>query len=432
MAKDFKSKPPLTYSKCRFGIKQRIPRLLKSAIQEPFVRVSLYLTFVLLGLLYIFYRRNVLDARMRSVLGLSLYSPPGLAIALFVCVFVYLDLKRLANGIQCQTKKADVFSGSAIVITGASSGIGLSLLKQCIAWGASHIYVGVRNTDKMGEALKKVAQELYPNDQHKRDNLEVNVVKIFKLDLASLASVANFVKELTLKTQDIKMNYLVNNAGIGVFDSAHQLYDSNDCEIRFSTNFLGHYYLTDLLFDKIIKDSTTVINVSSLMHFFAGADKADSYFEFDRFKKPEDFDKNKQMYTKHSAAEFYGLSKLANVLHAKYLTLRFVENRHTSAIAVSVHPGCVSTGIWRYVPGLTKLMQFAMKDAHSGAQTILHLMTSEHKDIVKGGYYADCRLTSPSVESNDEIYMHQLIYTATQFVNKYLTANNIAIKPKIR
>ena len=81
--------------------------------------------------------------------------------------------------------------GRTIVVTGATSGIGLQTARILAAFGA-HVVLAVRNPDK-GEA---VARELTGSTEVRR------------LDVSDLASVRRFAKETG------PVDVLVNNAGI--------------------------------------------------------------------------------------------------------------------------------------------------------------------------------------------------------------------------
>lgn len=68
------------------------------------------------------------------------------------------------------------FKGQTIIVTGASSGLGLEACKHLVRMGASQIILACRNIDKANTAVKTVqATTTCPS----------NVLKVWELDLNS-------------------------------------------------------------------------------------------------------------------------------------------------------------------------------------------------------------------------------------------------------
>jgi len=88
-----------------------------------------------------------------------------------------------------------------VVITGASSGIGVENARALYANGAV-VYMPVRNTEKG----KKVADDILSTETSTPGKLEV-----MQMDLDSLDSVTDFAKAFLKK--ESKLNLLINNAG---------------------------------------------------------------------------------------------------------------------------------------------------------------------------------------------------------------------------
>ncbi len=122
-----------------------------------------------------------------------------------------------------------------IIITGASSGIGLEATKILVSSGSFHVVMACRNLKK-SQALAEEIQETTG-----KNNLEV-----MELDVGSFDSVRNFVKEF--KTKSYALKALVNNAGI--LSSKFEL-SKDGYELVFATNHLGHFLLTHLLLDEL-------------------------------------------------------------------------------------------------------------------------------------------------------------------------------------
>lgn len=69
-----------------------------------------------------------------------------------------------------------------------------------------------------------------------------------ELDLASLASIRKFV--MNFKKKELPLHILVNNAGIMIPPYSKT---EDGFELQFGVNHLGHFALTNLLLDDLIK-----------------------------------------------------------------------------------------------------------------------------------------------------------------------------------
>ena len=69
-----------------------------------------------------------------------------------------------------------------------------------------------------------------------------------ELDLASLASIWKFV--MNFKKKGLPLHILVNNAGIMIPPYSKT---EDGFELQFGVNHLGHFALTNLLLDDLIK-----------------------------------------------------------------------------------------------------------------------------------------------------------------------------------
>lgn len=192
-------------------------------------------------------------------------------------------------------------SGTTVVLTGATSGIGRATAVALAATGA-HLVLGVRDTDK-GAAL---AAEL-PGAHEVR-----------ALDLADLASVRRFA-ERTIGPVDV----LVNNAGV----SSSTLQSTRDgFELQFGTNHLGHFLLTTLLLPHI---TGRVVTVASQAERASRLDLADLNWHRREFR----------------GQRAYADSKLANVLFTAELDRR-LRAAGSPVRAMAAHPGLVVTAIY--------------------------------------------------------------------------------------
>lgn len=274
------------------------------------------------------------------------------------------------------TSSVDLRSLTAI-ITGATSGIGAETARVLAERGA-RLVLPARNK-KAAEETKARIQSEFPGAE----------VLIMQLDLSSLSSVRNFVREF--ESIDLPLNLLINNAG--KFSHNHAV-SEDGIEMTFATNYLGHFLLTKLLLNKMIETAKTsgvegrIVNVSSSIH---------GWFSGDLIPYLGHITRNKSDYDATCA---YAISKLANILHTKELANR-LQGMEANVSVNCVHPGIVRTRLTRDREGfLTDLVFFLtsklLKTIPQAAATTCYVATHARMNGISGKYFADCNEASPS------------------------------------
>ncbi len=263
--------------------------------------------------------------------------------------------------------------GKTVVITGASSGIGLETARALAAKGAAVTMV-VRSQER-GEAAIANIRSGVP-DAH---------IDLVLADLYSLAEVRRAGAELRAKHPVIDV--LVNNAGL--IHRAREL-TVDGYEKTFALNHLAAFLLTYELRAQIIG---RVVTVSSAGHRYA------------RF----DWDDLATMRTWKGEIGVYGASKLCNIWFAREASRRFAAASVTSN---SLHPGPVATsfgqsGSWLFKYG-TRIVRPFLLTASEGARTSVYLASSPEVAGVTGEYFAKCKVTQPSGRARDDASARRL------------------------
>lgn len=130
-----------------------------------------------------------------------------------------------------------------------------------------------------------------------------------------MSSVLKCIEELQeLKSIDV----LINNAGIMALPI--QTFTSDGYEKHMAVNHLGHFLLTNGIFNLLEKNSR-IINISSAAHTIGKLNNQMSLLE----------NMKSQDYNPWIA---YGSSKLANILFTKALA-----KRYSNIISLTCHPG---------------------------------------------------------------------------------------------
>ncbi|GFG06202.1 short-chain dehydrogenase TIC 32, chloroplastic [Aspergillus udagawae] len=160
---------------------------------------------------------------------------------------------------------------SSILITGASSGIGIETAKTLFATGAT-LYLTARNLNKAKKALG--------------DMVSSPRVHLLELDLESLASVRACAAEVLSKTKTL--NVFIANAGVMATPEGRT---KDGFETQFGTNYLSHFLLFLLLRPALLAAATPqansrVILLSSLAHRYSEVvfDNLNLDGEYDRWR----------------------------------------------------------------------------------------------------------------------------------------------------
>ncbi len=198
-------------------------------------------------------------------------------------------------------------TGKVIVITGANSGLGLECATLFAGKGAT-VVMAVRTLAK-GETAKADILKLHPRA----------ALDVMKLDVGDLSSVREFAAAFKAKYD--RLDILLNNAGVMAIPRQET---PDGFEMQLGVNHLGHFALTGLLLDVIVKTPQARIhNVTSSANYTGS-------IHFDDLN-------SKQSYGRWAA---YGQSKLANVFFTFELHKRLTAAGFDTIVNTS-HPGLV-------------------------------------------------------------------------------------------
>lgn len=262
-------------------------------------------------------------------------------------------------------------SGRIIIVTGSSSGIGYESAR-ILANKNGEVIIAVRNKAKGEKAVQKI----------KSQNPDANI-KVMILDLANLESVNEFAAEFN--QQYYRLDLLINNAGVMIPPYSKTV---DGFELQFGTNHLGHFVLTALLFDILVKTKDSrIVNVSSAAHKYGKLNFADLNWE-------------KRKYSPWSA---YGDSKIANL----YFTYALAERIDRAGLDIKVtaaHPGWTATDLQRHSGLFEYLNQFFAMKQEQGALTTLRAAIdpeAQNKDYFGPDGWMEWKGYPVKVKSND-------------------------------
>jgi NAD(P)-dependent dehydrogenase (short-subunit alcohol dehydrogenase family) len=205
---------------------------------------------------------------------------------------------------------------STILITGTSQGIGHALTRLLLINGYS--VIGTNTTGI--------------------DNINENNYKSFALDLSNIDSIAAFEKKLQI--ENIKIDILINNAGIGP-DLDFELPEAISFKKTFDVNVTGTTFFTEQML-QFLNVGGKIVNISSKMGSIDVCEKNDSVA--------------------------YRMSKAALNMYTKILSNRLAGKQ----LIASVHPGWVRTNI-------SKSNINGRLSPEESAQKIFEFMSSDFK-----------------------------------------------------
>ena len=267
--------------------------------------------------------------------------------------------------------------GKTILVTGATSGLGLEAAVALAGRGARVLLVG-RDPARTAAAVATVEARSGTTG-----------VSSFLCDFASQAEIRRLAAAVLARHD--RLHVLLNNAG-GVNKRRRVTVDG--IERTFAVNHLGYFLLTHLLRDRLVASAPArVVTVASIGHRRGTLDFADLGYE-----------------RGYRIMRAYARSKLANVLFAAELARRLAGTGVTSN---SLHPGAVATHIWSGAPTWAKplihlLLRPRFLSAAEGAETLVQLAASPQLAGVTGQYFEKGAPVAPAPLAQDEALARRL------------------------
>ncbi|PBC28255.1 Retinol dehydrogenase [Apis cerana cerana] len=179
-----------------------------------------------------------------------------------------------------------------------------------------------------------------------------------KLDLSSFASVREFAQQIN--REEDRLDVLIHNAGTAQLFK--KMVTEDGLEMTMATNQYGPFLLTHLL-------------IGGKLYVFARLNL------------------NNVNPTTSLPGYLYYVSKYANIV----FSLELARRLEGSGVTVNcLHPGLISTGIWKAVPPpfswiLNTLLNTLSKTVEQGAQTTIYLAVSDEVNEISGKFFKDCK-----------------------------------------
>lgn len=259
--------------------------------------------------------------------------------------------------------------GKTVVVTGASSGIGLEVAEALAREGASLVLIS-RDPVRGEAALERIVGSGSSRP------------RLLLADLSRQDDVRRLAGELLDSTP--RIDVLVNNAG-AMYRAREVTVDG--IERTFALNHMAYFLLTNLLLARLAESGPArVVSVASRAH-----------------RGPIDFD-DLQAEHGYNGVRAYQQSKLANILFTRALARRL---RGMNVTANCLHPGDVRSNFFKGVGGWVEMVSAVAYpiigiSAAAGAKTAVYLASSAEAGGISGEYFVKCKIAQPRREARDD------------------------------
>ncbi|GBM12753.1 Retinol dehydrogenase 11 [Araneus ventricosus] len=270
--------------------------------------------------------------------------------------------------------------GKTVIITGGSAGLGKETALDLAARGAK-IILACRDVEKGKVAAVDIQKQVQ----------NANTI-VRHLDLASLSSIRRFAEGILMTEPYIHV--LINNAGVA---ACPRLKTIEGFDMQFGVNYLGHFFLTNLLLERIKESAPArIINIGSIAHILGKIHFSDIHLE-----------------RGYNSALAYCHSKLAAVLFTRELAKNL---KGTGVTTYCVDPGPTNTGIFRNVFSKVSCIAYPFsacksvmsKSPKKGVQTIIYCAVEGSIAEESGLYYCGCRKIQPSSRARNDVLAKRL------------------------
>jgi dehydrogenase/reductase SDR family member 12 len=247
--------------------------------------------------------------------------------------------------------------GKVVLVTGASSGLGLAAAEGFARLGAT-VWLVVRSPERGEQARVRIVERSGNGDVH-----------VGVCDLSELESVRQFAGRFG--GQASRLDVLVNNAG--VMTEARDV-SPDGIELTLATNVVGPFLLTNLLIPLLEESAPArVINVSSGGMYTQKLRVDDLQSERGEFE----------------GAKVYARSKRAQVILTEIWAEQFAGTR---VVVHSMHPGWSDTpGLRSSLPRFYTVTRRLLRTPAQGADTIVWLGADAEPGRSSGRFWHDRR-----------------------------------------
>jgi dehydrogenase/reductase SDR family protein 12 len=252
-------------------------------------------------------------------------------------------------------------SGKTVLVTGATSGLGLAACEGFARLGAD-VILGARDPERGERARARVAE-----------HADGGETRLELCDLAQLSSVRELAERMNATAG--RLDVLVHNAG--VMPDERTVTDDG-IELTFAVDVVAPFLLTQLLVPKLA-DATGTGGPSRVVTVSSGGMYAQKLASDDLQYTQGDF----------NGTTAYARAKRAEVVLNELWAERL---RGQGVVCHSMHPGWADTpGVSSSLPGFYKLTKRLLRTPAQGVDTVVWLGAADEPAHSTGGFWHDRR-----------------------------------------
>ncbi|KAL0934790.1 short chain dehydrogenase reductase [Colletotrichum truncatum] len=248
-------------------------------------------------------------------------------------------------------------TGKAVLITGASKGLGRAIAIGYAEAGASQIAVAARSDVSSTVCAVR--------DAAKKAGRKEPAVFALEIDVSDTASVKTAAQKLEAEWG--RLDILVNNAGYMAPFKLLLETDDDEYMKAWDVNYWGTYRVTKAFLPLLLKGGDkTIVNMSSVAAHFMGA-----------------------------GGGAYHVSKFALIRFTEFVQDEYGDQ---GVLAFSIHPGGIPTELSSNLP---EKLQFRMTDTPELAAHSIPFLTSQKREWL-GGRWLSCMWDMPKLISMEK------------------------------
>ena len=287
-----------------------------------------------------------------------------------------------------------------VIVTGGNSGLGYACAQEIARDGNWHIILACRNLDKADRAVTKIKEVT------KCDRIEA-----MELDLADLASIRTFSKELPHRDLPA-LGAVVCNAGVQFIQ--RQTYTQDGFDTTFGVNHLGHFLLVNLLLSQLAIPARIILVSSDTHDSSKTTGMPKPYFRDPQLMAyPQQDPALRSQNIGEVGRIAYTTSKLCNVFCAYELDRRLRQQEITSITVNVFNPGLMPGSglaqdytatakfVWHNILPILSRFVTNVNTIENAGQALARLVLDPELENTTGKYFSCLKMIDSSQESYD-------------------------------